>query len=122
MVKRQARESIEKQKAQMIAALYANSAFDESKEGQKARAERIKSIEKHFNRAIELIYDPHSSDPDENEIDWNNPFWMAARRAKQRRDEIVAAQKGTANVQDVIEMDKDQLKARAESRSSIDQL
>lgn len=85
MVKREAVKSIEAQKHQMIAALYGNSAFDESKEGMKSRDERIKGIEKHFNKAIEIVYNPESAkDP---ELDWDNPFWAAAKRSKERRIE-----------------------------------
>jgi hypothetical protein len=88
-VKRQTRESIEAQKHQMIAALYANSAFDENgKDGGEARIKRIKSFEEHFNRAIEFVYNPERHARKESDIDWNNPFWAAAKRAQQRRIEL----------------------------------
>lgn len=84
MVKREAVKSIEAQKLQMISALYGNSAFDESEEGIKARDDRIKGIEEHFNKAVEIVYDPslHSKPED---IDWANPFWAAAKRAEEQR-------------------------------------
>lgn len=122
MLKREARASIESQKHQMIAALYANSAFDESKDGTKARAEQIKQIEKHFNRAIELVYNPDLPSSDEKEIDWENPFWAAAKRAQQKRQEIVSASLGNSTVQQVLDMDEEQIRAREESRRQIDQL
>lgn len=98
MVKRETVKSVEDQKHQMISALYANSAFDESDEGVEARQERIKGIEEHFNKAIEIIYNPKLHQ--ETEIDWSNPFWAAARRAKQRRMERF---RGEATVAEVIE-------------------
>lgn len=87
MVKREAVKSVESQKHQMISALYANSAFDKTEKGIKVRQDQIKEIESHFNKAIELIYNPELHK--EQEIDWNNPFWAAARRAQQRRLERV---------------------------------
>lgn len=118
MVKRQTVASIEAQKHQMISALYANSAFDEDKQGVEARQERIKGIEHHFNKAIEIVYNP--SLHKESEIDWTNPFWAAARRAQQRRLERF---RGEASVAEVIqenpEPDED---AIAKRMAGIDQL
>jgi hypothetical protein len=122
MVKRQAVASIESQKYQMIAALYANSAFDESEEGIKARAERIKGLEEHFTKAIELVYHPELHRDETPEIDWDNPFWAAAKRAQQRRMERFAGENDGTTVGQVVEMDKEQLEARQRSRRSIDQL
>lgn len=87
MVKRQARESIDAQKHQMIAALYANSAFDEDKKGPEERKKRIESFERHFDSAIEAIYHPERQAS--NEIDWDNPFWAAAKRARERQKAMI---------------------------------
>lgn len=83
MVKREAVKSIEAQKHQMIAALYANSAFEETEKALKQREERIKGLEQHFNKAIEMVYHPELHQV--QDIDWNNPFWAAAQRAKEQR-------------------------------------
>lgn len=99
MVKREAVKSIETQKLQMVASLYANSAFDESKQGIEERNKRIADMERHFNKAIELIYNPKLHG--EDEIDWNNPFWQAARRAQQRRMERFRGEGAT--VQQVVD-------------------
>lgn len=96
MVKREAVKSIENQKHQMIASLHANSVFDESEKGLEERKKRIENIEKHFNTAIELVYDP--SLHQEQEIDWNNPFWAAARRSLDRRMERIRGEKSVAQV------------------------
>lgn len=118
MRKRKAAESIEAQKYQMIAALYSNPNWDEK---DAKRPEQIKEIETHFTAAVNLIYDPDSAKATEQEIDWSNPFWMAAKRSHEKalaaHPELRKKQVG-----DVIEMDADQLEARARSRKEIDQI
>lgn len=114
MIKRETRTSIEAQKHQMISALYANSAFDESEKGVEARQERIKGIEEHFNKAVEMIYHPELHK--ETDIDWDNPFWAAARRAKERRMERF---RGEATVAQVIEENEEP--AKADRLKGIDQ-
>ena len=81
MVKREAKDAIETQKMHMVAALYANSAFDESTEGLKARTERIETLEEAFDKAITLIYNPDAYEAEKPDVDWENPFWAAAKRA-----------------------------------------
>jgi hypothetical protein len=122
MVKREARQAIETQKMHMIASLYANSAFDESEEGLKARKERIDALEESYDKAITLVYDPTAYDHEKGDIDWDNPFWKAAQRAKQQREALVANVHGDATVQEAVEMDQDQLEARMKSRQGYDQL
>lgn len=112
MVKREARADMTAQKNLMISSLYANSLFDESEENVKARTERIKSIEKHFNRAITLVYDPHAFDHETAEIDWDNPFWQAARRSIERNKALVAGEP-TATVERMVD---------EEAAGNIDQL
>lgn len=120
MLKRQAVQSIEAQKHQMIASLYANSAFDESEEGLKARTQRIEGFEEHFNKAVELVYHPELHKTEE--IDWTNPFWAAAKRAYDRQLEQVRGEPGTVN--DVVgdQLDPKQIEARERGRREIDQL
>jgi low affinity Fe/Cu permease len=102
MVKRQTVIGIEAQKHQLIAALYANSAFDESDKGIEARKKRIQEIEKHFNKAVELVYHPELHQG--KKIDWSNPFWAASQRARQRLMERI---KGSpATVADVVTIEE----------------
>lgn len=101
MVKREAVKSIETQKLHMVASLHANSAFDESEKGLKERQKRIEDIERHFNKAIEIVYNPELHK--EVEIDWNNPFWAAAKRAQQRRMERFRGEARTTTVAEVVE-------------------
>lgn len=115
MVKRQAVESIERQKIQMIAALYANSAFEDSDDNIQIRAKRISDLEGHFNKAIELVYNPELHK--QEEIDWTNPFWAAAKRSYDRKLEEI---RGRQRVSDVVS--PEQIEARRESRRKIDQL
>lgn len=116
MVKRQAAEAIERQKQQMISAIFSNPNWD-SKDND--RAGRLKELEANYNRAIELLYHPELAREDEQEIDWDNPFWQASKRAQ---DKITAffntslAPRGSA-----VKMDDEQLEARALARKSVDQ-
>lgn len=119
LVKRQAREAIEAQKNQMIGALYANPNWDDSKAD---RAARIKELEGHFKLAIELIYDPNADRKHEQQIDWSNPFWSAAKRAHERNLQLLASVKGDEEQREAMEFDAEQLKARQRSREAIDQL
>lgn len=121
MVKREARAAIETQKMHMIAALYANNVFDESEEGLKARKERIDTLEESFDKAITLVYDPHAYDHEKGDIDWDNPFWAAAKRAEDRRKALFAQASGDAPVQQAVEMDDKQFEARNRAREAIDQ-
>lgn len=119
LVKRQAREAIEAQKNQMIGALYANPNWDDSKAD---RSERIKELEGHFKLAIELIYDPNAHRKHEHQIDWSNPFWSAAKRAHERNLQLLQSVKEDQGMQQAMEFDAEQLKARQRSREAIDQL
>lgn len=117
MIKRQAVEAIEAQKHQMISALYANSAYSKYKEGPKDRAEQIKELEKHFSKAVELVYNPNAHKGEE--IDWKNPFWSAHKRAYQKTLDRISGENKT--VQQVLQFDEEQLAARESSRKEIDQ-
>jgi hypothetical protein len=78
----------------MIAAFYANTNLDSE---ENDRPKRIQELEGHFNKAIEIIYND-GVDPDEKEIDWNNPFWAAARRAYDRKLEKLRGERGESTV------------------------
>jgi hypothetical protein len=122
MVKREARTAIETQKMHMVAALYANSAFDESEEGLKARGERIDTLEEAFDKAITLIYNPHAYDDEKaQEIDWDNPFWAAAKRAQQRRQALLGQVGSEETVQQAVELDSKRAEIRQKAHQEFDQ-
>lgn len=102
----------------MTAALFSNPTWDS--EGNDRQA-RIRELNDQFNEAIELVYDPHAHD---NDIDWNNPFYAAAKRGLERtREKYAWAIDGEQPIGDIIEpMDKEQLQARVAARKSIDQV
>lgn len=119
MVKRQAAESMTRQKEAMMAALYSNPNWDQK---DAKRPEQIKEIEKFYSRAIELIYHPERAQEEGEEPDWNNPFWAAAKRSYDRMLELKKSQQAGTIGQAVPEFDKEQLQARESSRKQIDQV
>lgn len=105
----------------MSAALYANPNWDG--ENSSKRVEQLKEWAAHFNRAIELVYYPEGNEPD---IDWDNPFYAAAKRGLERtRLKYGLKDVGDNSMEEVIELtteeDMKQIKARLEARRSIDQ-
>jgi hypothetical protein len=122
MVQREARQQMEAQRDQLIAALYANSNYG-GEEGGQLRADAIKGLEEHFAKAITTIYYPNAYKS--QEIDWNNPFWQAAKRSQERLKKIMDALEGQApqqTMQDAVEMSKEQIEARTAGRQAIDQI
>lgn len=122
MIQRETRAQLESQRDQLIASLYANSNFG-GEEGSEARAESIRELEKHFNKAITLVYYPNAYK--QQEIDWKNPFWKAAKRSQERMAKLMEQLSGdqqAQTMQQVAEMSKEQIEAREDSRRSIDQI
>lgn len=74
-MKRQLVETLERRKEQMIAALWANSNFDDDKG---TRQNAIEEIEENFEEAMQTIL--HGGRDEEEEIDKSNPFFAAAER------------------------------------------
>lgn len=106
----------------IIAAFYANSNYS-GEEGGQHRADSIKSIDRHFNDAITVIYYPNAFK--KKDIDWEDPFWAAAKRSRERLTEFVGAMEGTSPTETMEEatgMSKEQMEARRDSRRSIDQI
>ena len=81
---REAVQSIEQQRRDMIAACYANPNWD-GKENSEKRNEYIKSLNEHFNNAITSIYNPQREV--EQDVDWSNPFYAAHKREIERTKE-----------------------------------
>lgn len=123
MRQRKAVESIENQKHLIIASLYANTNLDSEDNN---RSEVIKQVEGHFNKAIRIVYDPDYAKKQEAQIDWNNPFWQAAKRGYQKawsvRPELRPDADKKKPVRELFEMDDEQLQARKRSKQGIDQL
>lgn len=118
LIQRQAVESIEFQRVQMISALFANTNWDDEKND---RVSRITELNENFDNAIELIYYPEGRK--EDEIDWDNPFYAAAKRGLQKTRERYGLD-GDKSMEEVVEheeQDPKQLEARANSRRQIDQ-
>jgi hypothetical protein len=109
---------IEEQRHAMITALYANPNWDG--ENAQKRVDQIAELNKHFNRAIELVYYPEAQEPD---VDWKNPFYAAAKRGLERtRQKLGLTGKSMAEVIELTTaQDQEQIKARIEARKSIDQ-
>lgn len=101
----------------MHSALFSNPNWDDEKNN---REERLKALDKSFNEAIELVYGIRRR---ERDVDWNNPFYAAAKRGLERtREKYSWALEGKTMNEVVPEMSQEQLRAREESRRAIDQL
>lgn len=105
----------------MIAALFANPNWDG--ENADKRNEQIRAWNDHYNAAIESIYFPDDVEP---EIDWDNPFYAAAKRGLEKtRLKYGLATEDDTPIGEVIErttkQDQEKIRARIESRKSIDQ-
>jgi hypothetical protein len=85
IITREAVESIEAQRRDMIAACYANPNWD-GKDNADKRNEYLKDINRHFNDAITAIYYPEGQKA--QEVDWSNPFFAAHRREMLRTKEM----------------------------------
>lgn len=117
IIQREAAESIEVQRTTMIAALFSNPTWDDEKND---RTTRIQELNRQFNEAIELVYNPRPK----HDVDWNNPFYAAAKRGLQKTREKYAWAidgKGKTLEEVVSPNDQDQLRAREEGRKAIDQ-
>lgn len=106
------------QRMQMVSALFSNPNWDG--ENADKRTQYIQDLNGHFNKAIELLYYPEGAEPD---IDWNNPFYSAARRGLEKtRQKLGVSGKSMGEVIEMTtEMDTEKLKAQLEARESMDQ-
>lgn len=75
--KRQVIEGLERQKNDMVAALWSNSTWDDKKG---TRATAIEQIEEQYAEATRKIKASGTQKQDEEEIDPNNPFFAASER------------------------------------------
>lgn len=114
IIQRKAVESIEFQRVQLIASTFSNPNWDSEKSD---RAERLRELNEHFNKAVELVYYPEGNEP---EIDWDNPFYAAAKRGLEKTRAKYAVT-GQMPIDNVVEISPEQVRARKESREAIDQ-
>jgi hypothetical protein len=119
IVRREAVQSIELQRTNMIAALFSNPNWD-GEENTSKRQEYITELNKRFNEAIEAIYHGPKKEPD---IDWDNPFYAAAKRGLERTRQKFGLTGQTAEevLETSTEEDQARIKARLEARGSMDQ-
>jgi hypothetical protein len=120
IIRREAVESIENQRRDMIAAAYSNPNWD-GKDNAEKRKEYIKDLNRHFNTAIARIYDPK---PQEPEIDWTNPFYAAHKREIERTRERLQMQIEGKTAGEILEAEEERKEEqqREDPRSEIDQI
>jgi hypothetical protein len=115
IIQREAVESIERQRSTMIAALFSNPTWDDEKND---RTTRIQELNRQFNDAIELVYNPRPK----HDVDWQNPFYAAAKRGLQKtREKYAWAIDGKEMQEAMSPSDQEQLRVREEGRRAIDQ-
>lgn len=87
-VAREIVERMERQRDMIIAALHANSVYDEHEEAK--RDEAIASVEESFDAATEYVRARARGEPTQAELDDDydpdDPFWRAAERGAERMD------------------------------------
>jgi hypothetical protein len=91
-VLREARESIEQQRRDMIMACYSNPNWDGTDNADK-RTQYLKDINAHFNQAITALYAPRDQ-VREQDVDWSNPFFAAHKREIERTKKLFAEVQG----------------------------
>lgn len=104
-MKRRVVEGLEGRKDQMIAALWANSNYDDDK-GTRQKA--IEEIEANFQSVISGVFGEGNVGPEEEQIDEeNNPFFASAKRGQKKLFEQVGiTDDENHTVQDVIDYHK----------------
>jgi hypothetical protein len=84
--KRKVIAGLERQKSEMIAALWSNSNFDDDKGSRKKAIEQIESS---YEESLEKIASITSGQEPEEEIDSDNPFFAAAARGMDKLEKRV---------------------------------
>jgi len=108
IIRREAVESIEQQRRDMIASSYSNPNWD-SKENVQKRADYIREINQHFNEAIAKIYAPKIR---EQEVDWDNPFFAAHKREIERTRMLFGWAQDGRSAGEILELDEERKKRR----------
>jgi hypothetical protein len=116
IVRREGIQVIENQRSQMIAAVFTNPTWDDPKND---RQSYLQTLNENFNRAIEIL---SYGDKREPEIDWDNPFYAAARRNLEKTRQKLSWAVDGKQMKEHVDMSEEQLEARLQSRKGIDQL
>jgi uncharacterized protein YnzC (UPF0291/DUF896 family) len=117
-LRREAVDSIEKQRRDMIAASYSNPNWD-GKENAQKRQEYLKELNRHFNNAITRLYYPDGEQAGQD-VDWDNPFYAAHRREMARTKELFEWAQDGKTAGEILELAEERKKRRGDSE--IDQL
>lgn len=121
MIQREAVQEIVQRKNLMIAASYSNPNWDDP-DLKDERVKYLDGLETHFNKAIEEIYksdEEREAEKKAQEIDWDNPFWAASKRARSKMK--VPDPVGDKSVEDVVNEEQQQRERRAKMRQATDQ-
>jgi hypothetical protein len=117
IITREAVESVERQRSDMIAACYSNPNWD-GKDNSQKREDYLRDLNRHFNDAITSIYFPGGQKA--QQIDWSNPFFAAHRREMLRTKELFEQATGKT-LGDVLEDEKglDQLQQNGSGNGHV---
>ena len=118
IIRREAVESIEAQRRDMIAAAYSNPNWD-GKDNAEKRQEYLKDLNRHFNQVITRIYEPKGAK--EPEIDWDNPFYAAHKREIAKTRERLQMQIEGKTAGEILEAEEERKEQRDDPESEIDQ-
>lgn len=103
----------------MINSIFSNPTWDDPKNNKE---ERIKEINDNFDKAIDLVRNP--SKYKEKEINWNDPWWAAAKRGLNKTRVAYGLDPEGRTMQNIInheEINK-RVKMREDNIKSLDQL
>ena len=113
---REAKESIEQQRRDMIAACYANPNWD-GKDNADKRTQYLKDINAHFNKAISSLYgSPRTREVD---VDWDNPFFAAHKREIERTKALFNEQMQGKTAGEAVEAELSEQNGRGEFDQDI---
>lgn len=120
MVRRQAVEELAQRKNLIVAAIHSNPNWDEEENDKESF---FKNLEFHHTQAIEYIYHPELIALDEAKkeavIDWNDPFWQAAKRNIERVHELYGKPDDKRSIVDLVEQEEENKERLAEMDKMI---
>ena len=101
----------------MINALFSNPNWDDEKNDREAR---IKDLNDNFDNAIDLVRNPKRKE--EKEINWDDPWWAAAKRGMERTRIAYGLDPEGRTAQELVEHDEEQMKQLRSRKSNLDSL
>jgi len=81
--KRKVADELSHRRALETAALWGNTNLD-TEENENARQTLMQSIDTSYSTAIKMVYGEEVDLP-EKEVDWDDPWWAAAKRGMEKR-------------------------------------